>query len=166
MLLLTSFVVAALIVAGADTLRRRRGEKLEKGMSKSAVLATQQRARIEADFPKRRTINVHTIAKKTGLEVFYELAYRYPSGDAAHATFMAFHRHLKATKHGRNTLHFGPDNRELPHALHALNLAVFILVRLTVEYLGRKDAKEELLAMEARFKALYPKGKQIDRTAH
>jgi hypothetical protein len=100
-------------------------------------------AELELAFPKRRSINYRTLALDTGLELFYEIAYRYTSGDGAHATLGAFVRHIK-TEEGNHGYFFGPDTAGMASTLLTVSVAITELIDLAVSGMGCWEFAPEL----------------------
>jgi hypothetical protein len=106
---------------------------------------TEKKAELEARFPRRRSVNYRTLALDTGLAMFYEIAYRYTSGDGAHATLGAFVRHMKQGMNGQpDAFFFGPDVAGMASTLLCACVAVTELVDLAVRHMGREEDDAEL----------------------
>ncbi|MEM5367917.1 DUF5677 domain-containing protein [Paraburkholderia azotifigens] len=103
-----------------------------------------RKAELEARFPRRRSLNYRTLALNTGLELFYELAYRYTSGNGAHATLGAFVRHMREGIDGEpDGYFFGPDVTDMASTLLCANVAVTELLAIAIDHLGcEADAAE------------------------
>lgn len=107
--------------------------------------ATEKKTELEARFPRRRSVNYRTLALNTGLEMFYEVAYRYTSGEGAHATLGAFVRHLKQGNDGEpDGFFFGPDIAGMASTLLCACVAVTELIDLAVNHMGREEDYTEL----------------------
>lgn len=100
-------------------------------------------AELEQAFPKRRSLNYRTLALSTGLEMFYEIAYRYTSGDGAHATLGALVRHIKAEE-GNHGYFFGPDIAAMASTLLTVCVAITELIDVAVSGMGCEDFAPEL----------------------
>jgi hypothetical protein len=100
-------------------------------------------AELELAFPKRRSLNYRTLALNTGLELFYEIAYRYTSGDGAHATLGAFVRHIKAEE-GDHGYFFGRDIAGMAPTLLTVSVAIIGLIDLAVSGMGCGEFAPEL----------------------
>ena len=100
-------------------------------------------AELELAFPKRRSLNYRTLALNTGLELFYEIAYRYTSGDGAHATLGALVRHIK-TEEGNHGYFFGPDIADMASTLLTVSVAITELIDLAVSGMGCGEFASEL----------------------
>lgn len=104
-----------------------------------------KKAELEARFPKIRSLNYRTLAVDTGLELFYEIAYRYTSGDGAHATLGAFVRHMKQGKDGEpDGFFFGPDIEGMAATLLAACVGITELIDLAVNHMGRAEDAPDL----------------------
>lgn len=90
---------------------------------KSLELLKAKLAELESAFPKRRSLKYRDLALRTDLELFYEIAYRYTSGDGAHATLGAFVRHVKE-QDGTHGYFFGPDIADMASTLLTVNVAI------------------------------------------
>jgi hypothetical protein len=112
-------------------------------------------AELELAFPKRRSLNYRTLALSTGLELFYEIAYRYTSGDGAHATLGAFVRHIKAEEstHG---YFFGPDIAGMASTLLTVSVAITELIDLAVNGMGYGEAAAELRDLKLHWLTIRP----------
>ncbi|WP_144161511.1 DUF5677 domain-containing protein [Paraburkholderia sp. BCC1885] len=107
--------------------------------------ALEKKAELEARFPNRRSVNYRTLALATGLAMFYEVAYRYTSGDGAHATLGAFVRHMKQGNDGEpDAFFFGPDVAGMASTLLCACVAVTELIDLAVGHMGREEDAAEL----------------------
>jgi hypothetical protein len=94
-------------------------------------------------FPKRRSLNYRTLALDTGLDLFYEIACRYTSGDGAHATLGALVRHIKVGE-GNHRCVFGPAISGLVSTLLTVSVAVTELIDLAVSGMERGECASEL----------------------
>jgi hypothetical protein len=100
-------------------------------------------AELELAFPRRRSLNYRTLALNTGLELFYGIAYRYTSGDGAHATLGAFVRHIKAEE-GNHGYFFGPDIAGMASTLLIVSIAITELIDVAVSRMGCGAFEPEL----------------------
>lgn len=112
-------------------------------------------AELEASFPKRRSLNYRDLALRTDLAIFYEIAYRYTSGDGAHATLGAFVRHMKQDDGGHGYF-FGPDIVDMASTLLTVNVAITELIDLAVNHMGRADDLPELQDLKLHWLAIRP----------
>jgi hypothetical protein len=85
---------------------------------------TESIAELELQYPKRRWLNIRTLAGKLFLHAFYEFAFRYPSGNAAHATLGAFVRHMPTDSEGKFHYFFGPDISDMASTLYTATYAI------------------------------------------
>lgn len=95
-------------------------------------------AAVNATYPARpNSIKWTSLATQSGMANLYELAYRLPSGDAAHVTLGALHRHiLKGQDDVLEGLVFHPDNSDLRSTLLAANASLVHLLGLAHEFMG------------------------------
>lgn len=110
---------------------------------KSLELLKAKLAELAAAFPKPRSLNYRDLAQRTGLDLFYEIAYRYTSGDGAHATLGAFVRHMKE-EDGQHGYFFGPDIAGMASTLLTVGVAITELIDLAVSRMGREEDAAEL----------------------
>jgi hypothetical protein len=77
--------------------------------------------------------------------MLYELAYRLPSGDGAHVTLGALHRHFEKDEQGQMVgLIFHPDKSDLRSTLLAANAALVHLLGLGNEFMGLSQYEPEI----------------------
>ncbi|CAB3809097.1 hypothetical protein LMG28614_06951 [Paraburkholderia ultramafica] len=112
-------------------------------------------AELELAFPKRRSLNYRTLALNTGLELFYEVAYRYTSGDGAHATLGAFVRHIKSEE-GTHGYFFGPDIAGIASTLLTVSVAITELIDLAVSGMGCGESASELRDLKLQWFVVRP----------
>lgn len=95
-------------------------------------------AKVTAEYGDRpNALKLGPLAAQAGLGKLYELSYRLPSGDGAHVTLGALHRHIQ--KDGEVAvvgLIFHPDKSDLRSTLLAANAALVHLLGLAQEYMG------------------------------
>ena len=106
----------------------------------------QEIADVMAEYPaKPHSVNFATLAVAAGLTQLYELSYRFPSGDGAHITLGALHRHLKKDDEGYfDAMIFHPDKSDLRETLLAANAALIHLLGLAQELMGLNHYEAEL----------------------
>jgi hypothetical protein len=128
---------------------RRRGRDVSRYEQEVAAIA--------ADFPADggpRAINWSGLAGEMDLITLYELAYRQTSGDAAHATLDALHRHVDVTPDGELLAYvFTPSDDGLIPTLKAAMAAIAQLLTLAVTEMGMQayDADARNLMLEWRY---------------
>ncbi|MGN7980205.1 DUF5677 domain-containing protein [Burkholderia sp. 22313] len=122
---------------------------------KSLVPLKAKLAELETTFPKRRSLNYRDLALRTDLAMFYEIAYRYTSGNGAHATLGALVRHMKE-QDGKQGYFFGPDIEDMASTLLTLNVAVTELIDLAVTRMGRTDDAAELRDLKLHWLVIRP----------
>jgi hypothetical protein len=99
--------------------------------------------KIMAEYPnKPHSIVWSSLAVQAGLERLFELAYRFPSGDGAHMTLGALHRHYKEEGGVTQTV-FHPDKSDLRSTLLAANASLVHLLGLAQEFMGLADYEAE-----------------------
>lgn len=90
-------------------------------------------------------LNYRALAADTRLELFYEVAYRYTSGDGAHATLDALVRHMKQGENGEpDAFFFGHDIDGTAATLLSACIGVTELIDLAVNHMGRDEDSPEL----------------------
>lgn len=106
----------------------------------------QEVAAVNAKYPnKPHSINFADLARDAGLPQLYELSYRFPSGDGAHVTLGALHRHFKRDEQENFVgMIFHPDKSDLRSTLLAANAAIVHLLGLAQELMGLNDYEAEL----------------------
>jgi hypothetical protein len=94
---------------------------------------------------KPRSINWSALAYEVGAGGIYEAAYRFTSGDAAHATLESLHRHVEAKDGG--DLHqfiFNPNDNDLGWTFRAGLASMLKLMELAVTKMGACQFEQEL----------------------
>jgi len=94
---------------------------------------------------KPRSIKWSALAYEVGVGNIHEAAYRFTSGDAAHATLESLNRHVEA-KEGED-LHqfiFNPTDDDLGWTFHAGLASMVKLMELAVTKLGAKQFEQDL----------------------
>lgn len=106
----------------------------------------QERAKIMKEYPnKPNSLKVGALAAQSGLGNLYELSYRFPSGDGAHITLGALHRHFQKNKDDSVIgMIFHPDKSDLRATLLASNAALIHLLGLGQEYMGLNHYEAEI----------------------
>lgn len=108
----------------------------------------QEVARVKAEYPQEgrpKWIKWATLAVQSGLSNLYELSYRFPSGDGAHVTLGALHRHFdKDERENLIGMIFHPDKSDLRDTLLAANAALIHLLSLAQEFMGLKHYEAEM----------------------
>jgi len=102
--------------------------------------------RVTAEYSDRpNALKLGSLAAQAGLGMLYELSYRLPSGDGAHITLGALHRHFQ--KDGEDTvvgMIFHPDRSDLRPTLLAANAALVHLLGLAQEFMGLNHYEAEI----------------------
>lgn len=94
---------------------------------------------------KPQSIKWAPLAKQAGLSNLYELSYRLPSGDGAHVTVGALHRHLNKDKQENLVgMIFHPDKSDLRATLLAANAALVHLLGLAQEFMDLNHYETEI----------------------
>jgi hypothetical protein len=94
---------------------------------------------------KPRSIKWSALAYEVGVGDIHEVAYRFTSGDAAHATLESLNRHVQA-KEGED-LHqfiFNPTDDDLDWTFRAGLASMVKLMELAVTKLGANDFEQDL----------------------
>lgn len=108
-------------------------------------------ARVNSEYPQEKyprgpqSLRYNALAQQADLVRLYELGYRLPSGDGAHVTLGALHRHVD--KNGEDELVgmiFHPDKSDLEVTLLAANAALLHMLGLAQEYMGLNAFEAEL----------------------
>lgn len=108
-------------------------------------------ARVNSEYPPNlyprgpQALRYNSLAHQAGLGSLYELAYRLPSGDGAHITLGALHRHVD--KNGEDELVgmiFHPDKSDLGSTLLAANAALLHMLGLAQKYMGLNAFEAEM----------------------
>ena len=106
----------------------------------------QERDAIRAEYqdPRPRGLRIDGLAGQTGLKMLYELAYRLPSGNGAHATLGALRRHMVEDADGRpQGYNYNPDASDLRATMLAANAGMIHLIGLAVDSMGMKGYEPE-----------------------
>ncbi|KVH47344.1 DUF5677 domain-containing protein [Burkholderia diffusa] len=106
----------------------------------------QEVANVMAEYPDRpNSLKLASLAAQAGLGKLYELSYRFPSGDGAHITLGALHRHLqKDCEDSLVGMIFHPDKSDLRSTLLAANAALIHLLGLAHEFMGLNHYEAEM----------------------
>ncbi len=108
------------------------------------ALFEQEVAKVLAEYPNRpHSIVWSSLAVQGGLTKLFELAYRFPSGDGAHMTLAALHRHYKEENGVTQTI-FYPDRSDLRSTLLAANASLVHLLGLAHEFMGMDEYEAEM----------------------
>lgn len=94
---------------------------------------------------KPRSIKWSALAYEVGVGNIHEAAYRFTSGDAAHATLESLNRHVQAKEGG--DLHqfiFGPTDDDLGRTFRAGLAAMVKLMELAVTKMGANQFEQDL----------------------
>jgi hypothetical protein len=94
---------------------------------------------------KPRSINWSALAYEVGVGSLYEAAYRFTSGDAAHATLESLNRHVQAKEGG--DLHqfiFNPADDDLGRTFRAGLASMVKLMELAVTKMGANHFEQDL----------------------
>jgi hypothetical protein len=101
-----------------------------------------RKAEIEVQYNTQNTrrpnsLKLSALATATGLELLYEIGFRYTSGNAAHATLDAFLRHIRAGADGEpDRFYFGPDVSDMATTLHCAVVSATELLRVAIDHMG------------------------------
>ncbi len=108
----------------------------------------QEVTRVKAEYPLGsgpQSIKWAPLAVQSGLSNLYELSYRFPSGDGAHVTLGALHRHFDKDKQDNFVgMIFHPDKSDLRATLLSLNAALIHLLGLAQEFMGLDHYEAEM----------------------
>jgi len=108
----------------------------------------QEVARVKTEYPQEKgpqSIKWASLAAQAGLNKLYELSYRFPSGDGAHVTLGALHRHLNKDEEEKLVgMIFHPDKSDLRDTLLAANAALIHLLGLAQEFMGLNHYEAEI----------------------
>ncbi|WP_028211542.1 DUF5677 domain-containing protein [Paraburkholderia mimosarum] len=113
---------------------------------------------IEAQYPNRpNALKLTSLAAATGLELLYEIAYRYTSGNAAHATLGAFMRHIRVGENGEpDAFFFAPDASDMVATLHCAVVAVTELLRVAIDHMGLQVGAAEFRDLLLHWQVIRP----------
>jgi hypothetical protein len=102
--------------------------------------------RVMSDYPRRpNALKLSSLSAQAGLERLYELSYRLPSGDGAHVTLGALHRHFEKNNQEELVgMIFHPDKSDLRATLLAGNAALVHLLGLAQEFMGLNEYEAEI----------------------
>lgn len=79
---------------------------------------------------KPAPLDLRKLAEDAGVIRLYNLSYRYPSGDSAHSTLIAFRQHIHLDHAAKtHTLVFQPSTRSLKITLTNLHITMLTLLR-------------------------------------
>ncbi|AJW96826.1 hypothetical protein BM43_5437 [Burkholderia gladioli] len=104
-------------------------------------------ARVKAEYPEEQkpaSLKWASMAAQAGLGRLFELSYRLPSGDGAHVTLSALHRHFDKDKEGEIVgMIFHPDKSDLQSTMLAANASLIHALGLVQEFmdLGQYEAE-------------------------
>lgn len=103
-------------------------------------------AAVTEEYPaKPKSIRWSALAAQAGMPKLYELSYRFPSGDGAHVTLGALHRHFKKDEQGQMVgLMFHPDKSDLRSTLLAANASLIHLLGLATEFMELPQYESEI----------------------
>ena len=108
----------------------------------------QEVAKVKAEYPQEKgpqSIKLASLAVQAGLAMLYELSYRFPSGDGAHVTLGALHRHFdKDEQQDFVGMIFHPDKSDLRATLLSANAALIHLLGLAQEFMGLNHYEAEM----------------------
>ncbi|NMM10092.1 MAG: hypothetical protein HHJ16_07445 [Polaromonas sp.] len=108
----------------------------------------QEVVRVKTEYPQEnrpQSIKWAPLAVKSGLSNLYEFSYRFPSGDGAHVTLGALHRHLDKDEQGNFVgMIFHLDKSDLRDTLLAANSGLIHLLGLAQEFMGLNHYKAEM----------------------
>ena len=107
---------------------------------------TAEAARVMAEYPETpKSLKLGSLSAQAGLGRLYELSYRLPSGDGAHVTLGALHRHLNKNEQAELVgMIFHPDKSDLRATLLAANAALIHVLGLAQEFMGLDHYDAEL----------------------
>lgn len=107
---------------------------------------TQEVTRVMAEYPdKPKPLKLGSLSAQAGLGRLYELSYRLPSGDGAHITLGALHRHFNKNEQDELVgMIFHPDKSDLRATLLAANAALVHLLGLAQEFMGLNHYEAEV----------------------
>jgi hypothetical protein len=89
---------------------------------------------------KPRSIKWASLAAEVGVESVYQVAYRFISGDAAHATLQSLNRHLQTNKDGgKHQFILGPTDDDLDKTFRGALASMLKLMELAVTKMGAKE---------------------------
>lgn len=103
----------------------------------------EQKKEVESKYNDPRALKYASLAAQCGLTNLFELAYRLPSGNAAHATIPAFQRHIKQDPDGHLRFEYGPDDSDMRSTLLAANFAMISLIGIAVDFMDLKKYDAE-----------------------
>ncbi|QRR10921.1 hypothetical protein FPJ27_32870 [Burkholderia sp. MS455] len=103
-------------------------------------------AEVTAEYGERpRSIKWSALAYEVGVGTIHEAAYRFTSGDAAHATLEALNRHVQAKDGGdMHQFIFNPTDEGLGETFRAGLASMVKLMELAVAKLGAGQFEEDL----------------------
>lgn len=104
----------------------------------------QEVATVKAEYAEPRSLKWAPLAVQAGLSNLYELSYRLPSGDGAHVTLAAIHRHFDKDEHEYFIgMLFQPAKSDLHATLLAANAAFVHPLGLAQELMGLNHFEAE-----------------------
>jgi hypothetical protein len=108
----------------------------------------QEVARIRAEYPQEnrpQSIKWAPLAVQAGLAKLYELSYRFPSGDGAHVTLGALHRHINKDEQDDFVgMIFHPDKSDLRDTLLSANASLIHMLGLAQEFMCLNHYEAEI----------------------
>ncbi len=113
-------------------------------------------AEIAAEFPRESLSRIRwdKLAQEVDMPLLWEAAYRFTSGDAAHATLGAFNRHFAADDQGEHVGYdFRPTAKDVRRTFRPAVVAMIDLMKLAIEHVGQKafEADVSYIVLEAQF---------------
>jgi hypothetical protein len=107
---------------------------------------TQEVERVIAEYPKKpNSLKLGSLSAQAGLGKLYELSYRLPSGDGAHVTLGALHRHFDKNEQEEFVgMIFHPDKSDVRDTLLAANAALIHLLGIAQEFMGLNHYEAEI----------------------
>lgn len=112
---------------------------------------------VEGAYPKDqglRGIRWKELASEVEMPLLWEAAYRFTSGDAAHATLSSLNRHFVADAQGEHAGYdFNPSAKDIRRTFRPAVVAMLDLMKLAAEFVGQKAFEPELayIVLEAKF---------------
>lgn len=131
--------------------------KLENDANANVATYDAVIAEVEAAYPKGQGlsgIKWQKLAEEVGLVPLYEAAYRFTSGDSAHATLAALARHMEADGEGfLEAYDFNPSADDLRSTIRPAIVAMLNLMELAMTNLGlpHYEADMRYLLLETQF---------------
>jgi hypothetical protein len=127
----------------------------ETGDAELCAKHKQEVAEIKAEYPDPKPLRISALADATDMKKLYEVSFRFPSGNGAHATLGAFRRHIEEGKDGHVDKYvFNPDASDMRQTLLSATIAMMNLIGLTIHWMEMKDYEAEFRDLALHWKVI------------